>query len=157
MLPDYKSIYCSKLDPIEHRLFSHISRSWSGTPLLSATDACMRAAKTATKTGLRVFSRVVNKVYETGRKVSDGYREVLASRVIFDTKLHKWNYLINHAWSFYFIFLPLLNVINVINVLYVIFCLPSKNKTPQAVMLCGAISLITNKNLRRLYFFVNCE
>ena len=89
--------YCSKYNPIEHRLFSHISRFWSGAPLISVADACNRAAKTVTKTGLKVFSRVVNKVYETGRKISDGYREELARRVIFDTELHNWNYLINHA------------------------------------------------------------
>lgn len=89
--------YCSKYNPIEHRLFSQITRSWSGTPILSADDASKRAAETMTKTGLKVFSRVVDKVYETGRKVSDGYREKLARRVVFDTQLHKWNYLIKHA------------------------------------------------------------
>ena len=89
--------YCSKYNPIEHRLFSQITRSWSGSPLLSVADACKRAAETVTSTGLKVFSRVVDKVYETGRKVSDGFLETLAGRVVFDTHLHKWNYLINHA------------------------------------------------------------
>ena len=89
--------YCSKYNPIEHRLFSQITRSWSGTPILSAADACKRAEETVTKAGLKVFSRVVDKAYETGRKVSDGYRERLARRVVFDTQLHKWNYLIKHA------------------------------------------------------------
>jgi len=89
--------YCSKYNPIEHRLFSQITRSWSGSPLISVADACKRAADTVTSTGLRVFARVVEKVYETGRKVSDGYRETLARRVVFDSKLHRWNYLINHA------------------------------------------------------------
>ena len=60
-------------------------------------DACKRAADTVTKTGLKVFSRIVNKVYETGRKVSDDYSETLARRIVFDYDLHKWNYLINHA------------------------------------------------------------
>ena len=89
--------YCSKYNPIEHRLFSQITRSWSGTPILSAADASKRAEETVTKAGLKVFSRVVDKAYETGRKVSDGYRERLARRVVFDTQLHKWNYLIKHA------------------------------------------------------------
>jgi hypothetical protein len=89
--------YCSKYNPIEHRLFSQVSRSWSGAPLLSVEDASDRAARTTTKTGLRVFSRIVDKVYETGRKVDDGYREAVASRVVFDKSLHNWNYLINHA------------------------------------------------------------
>jgi hypothetical protein len=89
--------YCSKYNPIEHRLFSQITRSWRGIPLLSVADACKRAADTVTKTGLKVFSRIVNKVYETGRKVSDDYSETLARRIVFDYDLHKWNYLINHA------------------------------------------------------------
>ena len=89
--------YCSKYNPIEHRLFSQITRSWSGSPLISVADACMRAAQTVTSTGLKVFSRVVDKVYETGRKVTDGFIETLARRVVFDSNLHKWNYLINHA------------------------------------------------------------
>lgn len=35
------------------------------------------------------------------RKVFDGYRDTLARRVVFDIKLHKWNYLINYARSFF--------------------------------------------------------
>ena len=48
--------YCSKFNPIEHRLFSQITRSWSGAPLISVANACQRAAQTATKTGLKVFA-----------------------------------------------------------------------------------------------------
>lgn len=40
--------YCSKFNPIEHRLFSQITRSWSGAPLLSLKDAANRAALTTT-------------------------------------------------------------------------------------------------------------
>ena len=54
--------YCSKFNPIEHRLFSQITRSWSGTPLYSPADACRRAANTVTKKGLKVFAEIVDKV-----------------------------------------------------------------------------------------------
>ncbi|MCQ2068902.1 MAG: hypothetical protein MJY68_07410 [Bacteroidaceae bacterium] len=35
--------YCSKFNPIGHKLFSQISRSWSGAPLLSVENAAERA------------------------------------------------------------------------------------------------------------------
>lgn len=51
----------SKFNPIEHRFFSQISRSWSGAPLLSLKKAADRAARTATKTGLTVFAPELGK------------------------------------------------------------------------------------------------
>ena len=41
--------YCSKFNPIEHRLFSQITRSWRGAPLMSVEQAADRAARTTTK------------------------------------------------------------------------------------------------------------
>lgn len=87
--------YCSKYNPIEHRLFSQITRSWSGAPLLSVQDACDKAAATETKTGLKVFSRISTKVYEIGRTVRDKYKECVTKRIRFDDSCHKWNYLIS--------------------------------------------------------------
>lgn len=87
--------YCSKFNPIEHRLFSQITRSWSGAPLLSVANACQRAAQTVTKTGLKVIATVVDKVYKTKRKVSESFQERLARQVIFDESLHRWNYVIS--------------------------------------------------------------
>lgn len=40
--------YCSKYNPIEHRMFAPITRSWSGAPLLSVEMARQRAASTKT-------------------------------------------------------------------------------------------------------------
>ena len=37
--------YCSKFNPIEHRLFSQITRSWNGAPLTSVANACQRATQ----------------------------------------------------------------------------------------------------------------
>ncbi|MCQ2125853.1 MAG: ISAzo13 family transposase [Bacteroidaceae bacterium] len=47
--------YCSMFNPIEHRLFSQITRSWSGAPLMSLQNAAQRAAMTTTKTGFKSF------------------------------------------------------------------------------------------------------
>lgn len=87
--------YCSKYNPIEHRLFSQITRSWSGAPLVSVQDARDRAAATETKTGLKVFARISTKVYEIGRTVRDKYRECVTKRIRFDDTCHNWNYLIS--------------------------------------------------------------
>lgn len=91
--------YCSKFNPIEHRLFSQITRSWNGAPLYTAADACRRAANTVTKKGLKVFAEIVDKVYETGRKVRESFHDRLANQVVFDMTLHNWNYLISPSVS----------------------------------------------------------
>lgn len=86
--------YCSKHNPIEHRLFSQITRSWNGSPLTSALNACKRAANTVTKTGLKVYSYISRKQYETKRALRDSLKEEISRRIIFDDKLPDWNYLI---------------------------------------------------------------
>lgn len=87
--------YCSKFNPIEHRLFSQITRAWSGTPLMSVNNACERAGRTVTSTGLKVFAEIVDKVYEIKRTVRESYAELVKSNVVFDKALHNWNYLIS--------------------------------------------------------------
>ena len=84
--------YCSKFNPIEHRLFAAISRSWSGAPLLSVEDAKKRAESTTTSKGLTVHVDINDKEYETKRKVGETYKDEVARRIVFDTKLPKWNY-----------------------------------------------------------------
>ena len=46
--------------------------------------------KTSTKTGLRVIVNLIDKVYDKGRQVMDGFKENLP--IIFDEYLPKWNY-----------------------------------------------------------------
>lgn len=87
--------YCSKFNPIEHRLFSQITKSWNGHPLLSVENACERAGRTVTSTGLKVVAEIVDKVYEINRTVRDSYAELLKRHVVFDESLHNWNYLIS--------------------------------------------------------------
>lgn len=86
--------YCSKFNPIEHRLFSQITRSWSGSPLASIENAAKRAENTTTATGLKVHVHVQKKTYMLKRRVSDDYFERLASQVVFREDIPKWNYLI---------------------------------------------------------------
>ena len=61
----------SKWNPIEHRLFSHISLNWAGKPLRSFETmlACIRG--TTTEAGLRVRAWLLDRVYQRGIKVSN--------------------------------------------------------------------------------------
>ena len=47
-------------------------------------------AKAGTATGLRVEVRILEKVYETGRKCAAGFKETM--KIVFDEILPKWNY-----------------------------------------------------------------
>lgn len=89
--------YCSKFNPIEHRLFSQISRSWSGAPLMSVDDAAKRAAETTTSKGLKVYVDIVDKTYEIKRPVDCNHVRNLHWNVVFDPNLPKWNYLIKRS------------------------------------------------------------
>ena len=80
----------SKWNPIEHRLFSEISKNWAGKPLESFETVvkCIRATRTSS--GLRVSARLLQKEYENGEKVSDtGMKELSISR---HEVLPDWNY-----------------------------------------------------------------
>ena len=46
--------------------------------------------KTTTKTGLKVIANIMNKIYETGRKVAKDFKKSM--RIVFDKKLRAWNY-----------------------------------------------------------------
>ena len=86
--------YCSKFNPIEHRLFSQITRSWNGAPLMSVEDAAKRAEMTTTKPGLKVYADINTKTYEIKRPVDESYERRLAWQVVHSPVLPKWNYLI---------------------------------------------------------------
>lgn len=86
--------YCSKWNPIEHRLFSQITRSWSGAPLLSIEQAAQRAARTTTSKGLTVHVNINNKTYDIQRPIDNDYERRLKWQVVHRPKLPKWNYLV---------------------------------------------------------------
>ena len=85
--------YTSKWNPVEHRVFPHITRSLSGVILLSVSMIKELIKKTKTKTGLKVFVRVSKKVYETGKKVADNFYDY--ANIKFDKILGEWNYTVN--------------------------------------------------------------
>jgi len=82
--------YTSKWNPIEHRVFPHITRELSGMILISHLFMKELIEKTTTKAGLKVFACIFNKVYETRRKVAEGFKESM--RIVFDEHLKQWNY-----------------------------------------------------------------
>ena len=82
--------YCSKYNPIEHRLFPHITRACQGVIFTSIEVVQELIEKTNTKASLKAFVHVINKVYEIGRKVAAGFKENM--RIVFDDLLPRFNY-----------------------------------------------------------------
>lgn len=84
--------YCSKWNPIEHRLFCHVHRAWDGTIFHNIQIVKERAELTKTKTGLGVKVTINNKEYFTKRKVRPNFKENIHDFVNFDEQLPQWNY-----------------------------------------------------------------
>jgi len=82
--------YTSKHNPIEHRLFCHIQRSFEGVIFESYEIVKEAIEKTKTSKGLTVIARIVKKIYETGKNSTDGFKENM--KIIFDEYLPQWNY-----------------------------------------------------------------
>ncbi len=82
--------YASKWNPIEHRLFCHITRALKGVIFESYELVRELIESATTETGLTVKANIIKKVYETGRKYADNFKETM--RIISDGKLGKWNY-----------------------------------------------------------------
>ena len=82
--------YTSKYNPIEHRLFPHVTRACQGVIFNSVEIVKELIKKTKTSTGLKVTVDIIDKVYETGRQVDEDFKENM--RIIFDNFLPCWNY-----------------------------------------------------------------
>ena len=83
----------SKWNKIEHRLFSFITKNWRGKPLLTHQVIVNLIAATTTTTGLAVRSRVDDRIYPKGRRVSD---KQLALVNLEPHAFHgEWNYTIH--------------------------------------------------------------
>ncbi len=82
--------YCSKYNPIEHRVFPHVTRACKGVPLESIETAKHYIEKTETTKGLNVVVRLLDKVYATGRKYAKDFKNNMTIK--FDDFLPKWNY-----------------------------------------------------------------
>lgn len=85
----------SKWNPIEHRLFSEISKNWAGRPLDSFETVKNYIGTTATKTGLSVKAYIDSKEYDTGTKISEAQMRQLNIKT--NETLPKWNYTITPA------------------------------------------------------------
>ena len=82
--------YCSKYNPIEHRLFPHVTRACQGVIFKSQELVAELVAKTHTQQGLSVTVDIIEHVYETGRKVADDFKDNMT--IVFDQILPQWNY-----------------------------------------------------------------
>ena len=82
----------SKWNPIEHRLFSEISKTWAGCPLRTFELALHYIRQTKTQTGLKVQAHRVTQVYATGVKVSDAQMDALKLQP--HDVCPQWNYTI---------------------------------------------------------------
>ena len=82
--------YTSKYNPIEHRLFPHLTRACRGVIFQTLETARYYMAKTETTTGLKVQVSILEKVYATGRKCTAGFKKSM--KIVFDSFLPKWNY-----------------------------------------------------------------
>ena len=80
----------SKWNPIEHRLFSQISRNWAGQPLTDLETMLNLIRTTTTKTGLTVTAYLTLGDYETGIKISKA--EMRALNLNKHDTLGQWNY-----------------------------------------------------------------
>ena len=80
----------SKWNPIEHRLFSEISKNWAGRPLDSYKTILNYIRTTRTTTGLRLRAHLVRKRYEKGIRISDTVIRQLP--ITNDSALARWNY-----------------------------------------------------------------
>jgi hypothetical protein len=81
---------CSKWHPIEHRLFSHISLNWAGTPLRTFETLIGYIRGTTTRTGLQVTADLFRGGNETGERVSEEKMKQL--RLEKHTLCPQWNY-----------------------------------------------------------------
>jgi len=82
----------SKWNPIEHRMFSEISKNWAGHPLESFETLLNFARNTKTETGLRIEAYFDESEYEKGIKVTD--KEFKKLNMTNNDELSNWNYTI---------------------------------------------------------------
>ena len=82
--------YCSKYNPIEHRLVPHVTRACRGVIFRTLETVRHYIAKAGTATSLEVEVRLLERVYATGKMCSEGFKKTM--RIVFDEILPKWNY-----------------------------------------------------------------
>lgn len=82
----------SKWNKIEHRMFSQITQNWRAKPLIDLKTIVELIGNTTTKTGLKIKTKIDEKNYEKGRKISN---EAFNTIDIKPMNFHgEWNYTI---------------------------------------------------------------
>lgn len=83
----------STWNKVEHRLFSFITSSWRGEPLIDYETIVRLIASTTTAKGLTVTCRLDHRRYPKGRVVSD---DEFATLNLTPARFHgEWNYRID--------------------------------------------------------------
>jgi len=85
--------YTSKWNPIEHRVFPHVTRALEGVPLNTVAEAKCKIESAKTKTGLIVTSDIIQKTYETGKKVAKDFIKNI--KIKFGDSVPQLNYTIS--------------------------------------------------------------
>jgi hypothetical protein len=83
----------SKWNPVEHRLFSEISKNWAGEPLDSYQKILNFIRSTRTDTGLSVTAHLDRRNYPTGTEPT--HEQLQSLRLKLHEVLPKWNYTIS--------------------------------------------------------------
>lgn len=88
--------YCSKYNPIDHRLFCHLTRSLSG--VLTRTVETIRDAfaRVTTSNGLRVVVELARRTYQAGVKPSPDFLH--NEPILRDEYLSAYNYTAPSVW-----------------------------------------------------------
>jgi hypothetical protein len=84
--------YCSKYNPIEHRLFPAVTRYWSGIKLDSAQTAkkLIDQRNTDLKSGLKIKTQIIHRKFLTGKKKDEKFWETC--NIKHDKVNSNWNY-----------------------------------------------------------------
>jgi hypothetical protein len=84
--------YTSKWNPIEHRVFPHVTRAIEGVPLNTLNETRDKIETTKTKAGLTVVADIISKTYEKGKEVAKDYLSRI--KIKFEESVPKLNYTI---------------------------------------------------------------
>lgn len=82
--------YASKWNPIEHRVFPHVTRAMEGILLETHEQVQTLIEKTYTKTGLKVTASIIKKAYNIGRVITKKMLESIP--VVYDMEIPGLNY-----------------------------------------------------------------
>jgi len=89
--PFHHSVDLIQLSPLSlDHLFPHVTRACKGVPLETIETVKHYIEKTETTKGLNVVVRMLDKVYQAGRKYAKDFKQNMTIK--FEEYLPKWNY-----------------------------------------------------------------